>query len=124
MDTSGDMPQWHSMLIIVATVCWRAAARRHALPGHFTSTVRWLRTCPVVDACVLLCRAAQVDVLLVGDRQSGPDSALAVLLAVVVAVGVLDGLSQGAHTGVYRRADAWAHTKDTFILWQTASFCA
>lgn len=41
----------------------------------------------------------QVDVLMVGGRQYGPDSALAVVLLAVLAVGVLDGLSQGAIFG-------------------------
>jgi hypothetical protein len=41
----------------------------------------------------------QVDVLMVGSQEAGPDSALIVVLLAVVAVGVLDGLSQGAIFG-------------------------
>lgn len=41
----------------------------------------------------------QVDVLMVGSKEAGPDSALLVVLLAVVAVGVLDGLSQGAIFG-------------------------
>lgn len=43
-----------------------------------------------------VCCVSQVDVGLVGESGTGPDSALAVLLLSVVLVGVLDGLSQGA----------------------------
>jgi hypothetical protein len=38
----------------------------------------------------------QIDLGLVGQEGTGPDSALAVVLLAVVLVGVLDGLSQGA----------------------------
>lgn len=41
----------------------------------------------------------QVDLLMVGGQQYGPDSALAVVLLAVLAVGVLDGISQGAIFG-------------------------
>jgi hypothetical protein len=40
-----------------------------------------------------------VDVFMVGSREVGPDSALGVVLAAVIAVGILDGLSQGAIFG-------------------------
>lgn len=46
-----------------------------------------------------VCGVNQVDALMVGGQEAGPNSALTVLLLVVVVVGVLDGLSQGAIFG-------------------------
>lgn len=46
-----------------------------------------------------VCGVNQVDVLMVGTQEAGPNSALTVLLLVVVVVGILDGLSQGAIFG-------------------------